>query len=128
MISQWNAVNNRGVTMVSNSQNEVSLITSIFNTDLGFADFSGALKQAAKRNVNIRVIVEAVEDEDQIHKLIHKYRLPKTQLNFKYTSHSSIHYMVADRREAMLSTMAESRETGDKISSLIRKAVKDYLK
>ena len=33
IISQWNAVNHRGVTMVSESQKEVNLITSIYNAD-----------------------------------------------------------------------------------------------
>ena len=105
IISQWNAVNHRGVTMVSGSQKEVNLITSIYNADLGFADFSDALKQAARRNVSIRILTEAVEDENKIHELINKYRLPKSRLNFKYTVHPSIHYMIADQKEAMLSTM-----------------------
>ena len=106
IISQWNAVNHRGVAMVSESQKEVNLITSIYNADLGFADFSDALKHAARRNVSIRIVTEAVEDENKIHELINKYRLPKNRLNFKYTVHPSIHYMIADQKEAMLSTMA----------------------
>jgi sugar-specific transcriptional regulator TrmB len=106
IISQWNAVNHRGVEMVSGSQKEVNLITSIYNADLGFANFSDALKQAARRNVSIRIVTEAVEDENKIHELINKYRLPKNRLNFKYFVHPSIHYMIADQKEAMLSTMA----------------------
>lgn len=108
MISQWNAVNHRGLAMVSGSQNEVSLITSIYNADLGFADFSDALKQASKRKVNIRIIAEAVKDEKQIHEILNKNRLSKSQLSLKYTTHPSIHYMISDQKEAMLSTMADA--------------------
>ena len=108
MISQWNAVNHRGLAMVSESQKEVSLITSVYNADLGFADFSDALRQASKRKVNIRIIAEAVKDEKQLHEIISKNRLSKSQLNLKYTTHPSIHYMIADQREAMLSTMADA--------------------
>jgi sugar-specific transcriptional regulator TrmB len=106
LISQWNAVNHRGVAMVSGSQKEVNLITSIYNADLGFNDFSDALKQAAKKGVSIRIITEAVEDQKNVHDLINNYRLPKNRINFKYSIHPSIHYMIADQKEAMLSTMA----------------------
>jgi sugar-specific transcriptional regulator TrmB len=108
MISQWNAVNHRGLAMVSESHNEVSLITSIYNADLGFADFSDALRQASKRKVNIRIIAEAVKDEKQLHEIIDKNRLSKSQLSLKYTAHPSIHYMISDQKEAMLSTMADA--------------------
>ena len=56
--------------------------------------------------MGIRIVIEAVEDENRIHELINKYRLPKNWLNFKYTVHPSIHYIIADQKEAMLSTMA----------------------
>ncbi len=108
MISQWNAVNHRGMAMVSESRNEVSLITSIYNADLGFADFSDALRQASRRKVNIRIVAEAVKDEKQIYEIINKNRLSKSQLSIKYTTHPSIHYMIADQKEAMLSTMADA--------------------
>jgi sugar-specific transcriptional regulator TrmB len=111
MISQWNAVNHRGLAMVSESQNEVSLITSIYNADLGFADFSDALRQASRRKVNIRIIAEAVKDEKQFHEILGKNRLSKSQLSLKYTNHPSIHYMIADQKEAMLSTMADAHGT-----------------
>jgi sugar-specific transcriptional regulator TrmB len=108
MISQWNAVNHRGVAMVSESQKEVNLITSIHNADLGFFDFSDALRQASRRKVNVRIIAEAVEDEKQLHEIMKKNRLSKSQLKLKYTNHPSIHYMIADQKEAMLSTMADA--------------------
>ncbi len=111
MISQWNAVNHRGLAMVLESRKEVSLITSIYNADLGFADFSDALRQASKRKVNIRIIAEAVKDEKQIHEIIDKNRLSKSQLSLKYTTHPSIHYMISDQKEAMLSTMADAHGT-----------------
>jgi len=67
-------------------------------------EFAEQFKEAAKKDVKIRIISEMPEPSDSIPRIIEEQTSPGISLNLKYTDLHSGHYIIVDFKEALIAT------------------------
>lgn len=107
LISQREGIINRGLTMVKNAKRTINIVTSKDKSLHVFASYGETFKEAIKRGVKVRMILDITEHEDSISRIIEEYKSSKASLDLKYTDQPSTHYMTVDYKEALVATSIE---------------------
>jgi sugar-specific transcriptional regulator TrmB len=107
LISQREGIINKELTMVKNAEREIDVITSRDKFLHIFTVYSEPFKEAIRRGVRVRMILNVTEHEDSILRIIEEYKSFRASLDLKYTDHQSGHYVIMDYKEALVATSTE---------------------
>ena len=97
----------RMLTMVKSAEKEIDIVFSRSQIMQFLHVFSDQLKKNIRKGIKIRVVSELPEYEDSLPRLIEERVSPGNSFDLKYTDLPSSHYMIADFKEALISTTTE---------------------
>ena len=107
LVSQREGIINRGLTMVKSAERAIDIITSRDKFLHVFTIYGEPFKEAIKRGVKVRMILDITEHEDSISRILEEYKSFRASLDLKYTDQPSSHYMTVDYEEALVATSIE---------------------
>jgi sugar-specific transcriptional regulator TrmB len=97
----------RMLTMVKNAEKEINIVFSRSQITQFIHTFSDQFKKNIRKGVKIRVVSELPDYKDSLPRLIEERVSPGNSLDLRYTDLPSSHYMMADYKEALISTTTE---------------------
>jgi len=107
LIPQREGIIGKGLTMVKNAEKEINVITSSYEFIRLFTDNAELLKNAIRKGVRVRVILDVSAHEDRIVKIIEEYRSSGASFELKYKDQPSGHYLLVDFMQALVATSTE---------------------
>jgi len=107
LISQREGIINRELTMVKNAERQIDVISSRDKLLHVFAGYAKPFKEAIRRGVKVRMVLDVTEHDDSILRIMEEYKPFTASLDLKYTDQPSSHYMISDYKEALVATSIE---------------------
>jgi len=107
LISQREGIINRVLTMVKNAEREIDVITSRDEFIHVFTNYAKSLREAIRKGVKVRVILDTFEHEDLIMRILEEYKSTGASFDLKCTDQPSGHYILVDYKEALIATSTE---------------------
>jgi len=107
LISQREAIINKGLTMIEKAKKVIDVVTSRYEFYQLFANYAEAVRKAIRKGVKVRVIVDVSAHEDSILRIIEEYKSSLASFNLRYTYQPSSHFMIVDHEEALVATSPE---------------------
>jgi len=107
LISQSEAIINKGLTMIEKAKKVIDVVTSRYEFYQLFANYAEAVRKAIRKGVKVRVIVDVSAHEDSILRIIEEYKSSLASFNLRYTYQPSSHFMIVDHEEALVATSPE---------------------
>ncbi|MGQ9460322.1 MAG: MEDS domain-containing protein [Candidatus Bathyarchaeaceae archaeon] len=107
LISQREGIINRELTMIKNAEKHIDIVTSRDRLLHVFNGYFAPFKQAIRKGVKIRIILDITEHEDSILKILEEYKSFRDAIDLKYTDQPSSHYTIVDCKEALVATSTE---------------------
>ena len=107
LLTEKNAIVNKGTTMINNAKNRVDAIYSE-NQLLQFVPiFADQLAKACEKGVTARLIADKKVEETTKRKLVREYLRDCRGLHVKFAERPSSHSIIVDRAEALSATLVE---------------------
>ncbi|UCE16174.1 MAG: MEDS domain-containing protein [Candidatus Bathyarchaeota archaeon] len=97
----------RMLTMMKNAEKEINIVFSRSQIMQFLHAFSEQFKENIRKGIKIRVVSELPDYEDSLPRLIEERVSPGNSLGLRYTDLPSGHYIIADFKEALISTATE---------------------
>lgn len=112
LISQRDAVIRKGLTMTEAAERSIDIVTSKDQFLHFFASYTEPIKNALRRGVKFRIVLDAAEHDDSILRLVKKYDSPDASLHLNCVDEALSHYTVVDHREGLMATSVEPTALG----------------
>jgi len=107
LLSKRESIVARMLRMVKSAEKEIDVVFSRSQIMQFLHIFSDQFKRNMRKGVKIRVVSELPDYEDSLPRLIEEKVSPSNSLDLKYSDLPSSHYMIADFKEALISTTTE---------------------
>jgi len=107
LISQRDGIINKELTMVKNAERAIDVITSRDKFLHVFTGYVKPFKEAIRRGVKVRVILDVIEHGHSIQRILDENNLFRASLDIKYTDQRSGHCVIKDYKEALVATSTE---------------------
>jgi sugar-specific transcriptional regulator TrmB len=103
----------RMLTMVKNAEKEIDIVFSRGQIMQFLHMFSEQFKENIRKGIRIRVVSELPDYEDSLTRVIEERVSPGNFVDLRYADLPSSHYMIADFKEALVSTTTEGNIAED---------------
>ncbi len=107
LLSKRKSIVAKMLAMVKSAERRVDVVSSRRQIVQFLHTFSDQIKENTKRGVRIRVVSELPGVEDPLPRIIEERLSPGTRLDLRYSHQPTSHYMIADFKEALISTTTE---------------------
>jgi hypothetical protein len=103
----------KGLVLIKNAQKEIDVVTSSSEFIQILSDFTETLKASIRKGHRVRIVVEMPESLGALlgiaTPMLEGLKFRRGSIEVKYTEQSSGHYVIADHKQAMISTSTEAR-------------------
>ena len=107
LISQREAIINKGLTMIMKAKEAIDVVTSRYEFYQFFANYAVPVKKAIKKGVKVRVILDVSDQDDSILRIIEDYKSSTASFDLRYTYEQSSHFIIVDHKQAFVATSPE---------------------
>lgn len=104
LISQREAIVNKGLSMVRNAQSVIDVVLSMHEFYHFFSEYAKSVRKVIQNRIRFRVVLDIFEQDDSILGLIEEYRSLVDFLDLRYTYEPSSHFIIIDHKEALVAT------------------------
>jgi len=113
LILHREGIMSKELSMLKKAKRSINIVTSRDKFAQFVHNYDEALKKATNKGIQVRMILHVTEHDDSILRTIEEYESARAPIDLKYTDQRSTHYMIADYKEALVSTSTEPtlRET-----------------
>lgn len=130
LISDRDLVAKRMDTLINGARNSIEIADSIVNIIRFLLNYEDPLKEAIKRNVDIRILTDFPDDDEALQSMLVN-RLPKYGIYLKYVDDIPSQYVLFDRNEVMLATavngsISDSKSLWTQDSNLVSLIRRDF--
>ena len=107
LLAEREGIINKELVMVKNAERSIDVITSRDKFLHVFTAYAGQFREAIGRGVKVRLILDIIEHEDSILRILEEYKPFRASLDIKCTDQPSGHCVIKDYKEALIATSRE---------------------
>ncbi len=107
LLSKRESLMAKMLTMMKKAEKEICVVFSRSQIMQLIHTLGGELQKTIKKGVRIRIVSELPEYEDTLPRVLEERISPGDSVDLKYMDLHSSHYMIADFKEALISTTTE---------------------
>jgi sugar-specific transcriptional regulator TrmB len=98
------SIMSKTVTMIRNAERNIDIVCSRNKLMQLVHELAEQIREAAKKDVRIRIVSEMPEHKDSIPRIIEEQTSPEISLDLRYRDLHSGHYIIVDFKEALIAT------------------------